>query len=261
MLKRCGLLVFVLAMWALVGCDHARETFGDPTPLPAAPVARADEPAERTPPAATHRKVEKVEAPKSDTPAEPEQSAKAPALAPIELSGKGDQVSDKFSVEAGLSTWQVSHDGRSNFQVSLLNDEGREIDMAINEIGAFKGTLVVRVPKAGAHVLSVKADGKWAVTIRQPRPQEGTAKPLSKQGSGPDVATFVTLPKGLNVFQATHSGDGVFRVTLFDRDGRLVEHVFARIGHYDGSKAVTLDKEGIYAVGVYANGGWSLKIR
>jgi hypothetical protein len=70
----------------------------------------------------------------------------------------------------------------------------------------------------------------------------------------------VTLPKGLSVFKVTHAGDGVFRVKLYDREGKLVEQIVAAIGEYEGSKAVTLEEEGIYTVGIYANGDWSLKI-
>jgi hypothetical protein len=182
------------------------------------------------------------------------------AAAEIELSGKGDQASRQFTLRAGLSTWQVKHEGRSNVQVALLNQDGRQVDMPVNEIGRFQGTLAVRVAKAGDNLLNVKADGKWSVTIRQPRPDAGEAKPVAKEGKGPDVPVFVALSKGLSVFKVTHAGDGVFRVKLFDREGKLVQQVFAHIGRYEGSKAVSLDKEGIYALGIYANGGWTLKI-
>jgi len=181
----------------------------------------------------------------------------APAF---EVAGKGDQVSQKFSLQAGLSIWQISNEGPSNFQISLLNPQGKEVAMTTNEIGNWHGTIAVRIPKTGDYLLNVRSSGNWSVAIREPRPETGVAKPVAKQGKGSDVPVFVNLTEGLNIFRVQHTGDGIFRVKLFDRDGKLVEHVFAQIGPYEGSKAISLDKEGMYAVAVYANGSWSLKI-
>lgn len=183
-----------------------------------------------------------------------------PEAAPVKLAGHGDSVSAKFTLQAGLSTWTVTHDGSSNFQINLVDQDGNDSGMQVNEIGRFRGTVLVRVAKSGEYLLNVKAEGNWAVTIRQPRPTSGEAKPISRTGQRPDVPVFVTLPKGLTVFRAKHDGDGIFRVKLFDRDGKLVDQLFGRIGRYEGSRAFRVEQEGIYAVGVSANGNWSLKI-
>jgi hypothetical protein len=185
----------------------------------------------------------------------------AAATDSVKLSGAGDQASDKFKLEAGISTWEISHEGRSNFQVSLLSSDGKSTSMTVNEIGRYKGTQVVRVARAGEYLLNVKADGKWSITIKQPRPAEAPGKPLEATGSGPSVTRFVTLPEGLSVFKATHKGSGVFRVKLFDGEGHLVEQPVAVIGTYDGSKAVKVEQAGIYIVNISASGEWSLKVQ
>jgi hypothetical protein len=247
MYSRCVSSLLLVGAVALLGC----EPFDDPSkgkPPPPTPAAKT---ADSTAPAS-------VSLP--PPPGKAETSAKEAASAPIKFSGKGDQASSKFELQAGLSTWQITHAGRSNVKISLLKGDGKEIDMPLNEIGKFNGTLVVHVAKAGEYLLNVRADGKWTVTIEQPRPADASAKPLTHKGKGPGVTPFVTLPKGLNVFKATHAGDGVFRVKLYDREGNLIEQVAAAIGAYDGSKAVTIEEEGTYLVGVYANGDWSLKI-
>jgi hypothetical protein len=182
------------------------------------------------------------------------------AAPPIQLSGKGDQASSKFQLQAGLSTWKVTHDGRSNFKVSLLASDGKEVDMPVNEIGHYSGTQVVRVAKAGEYLLNVNGDGKWTATIEQPRPSTAPAKPLSVNGKSPTVTPFVTLPKGLCIFKMTHRGDGVFRVKLYNSEGRRIEDPAAQLGAYDGSKAITIEEEGIYIIAVYANGDWTLNI-
>jgi hypothetical protein len=180
--------------------------------------------------------------------------------APIQLSGTGEQASCKFQLQGGLSTWKIAHDGRSNFQVSLLSSDGKSTDMKVNEIGRFSGTQAMRVAKGGEYLLNVKADGKWSITIEQPRPDGAAEKPLDVTGKGPSVTRFVALPKGISVFKASHRGDGVFRVKIVDREGRVVEQVAAAVGAYEGSKAITVEEAGIYLVNIYANGEWALKV-
>jgi hypothetical protein len=180
--------------------------------------------------------------------------------APIKLTDRGDNVSARFRLQGGISTWAISHDGTSNFQINVVDMDGNDVAMPVNEIGRFRGTLLVRVVKPGEYMLNVKADGGWRVTIRQPRPTSGETKPIARNGKGADVPVFVDLPRGLTVFRATHDGDGVFRVKLFDREGKMVEQIFGRIGRYEGARTFRVPEEGTYAVGIYANGNWSLRI-
>ncbi len=187
-------------------------------------------------------------------------AAREPDAAAVKLSGSGDQASAKFHLQAGISTWEIAHDGRSNFQVALLSKDGKSADTTVNEIGRYKGTIAVRVAKAGDYLLNVNADGKWSVAINQLRPAEAPATPLEAAGKGTSLTRFVTLPKGLCVFKATHRGDGVFRVKILDREGRVVEQAVGVIGGYDGSKAIKIEEEGIYLVSIYANGEWTLKV-
>ena len=247
MYVRPALSLVAISVFALLGCDidstTAKTKASDTRPTTVA-IAKANDsaPTKTNEPTAKDNKDEQAAAP------------------PIQLSGKGDQASSKFQMQAGLSTWKITHDGRSNFKVSLLGSDGREVDMPVNEIGRYSGTQVVRVAKAGEYLLNVNADGKWSATIEQPRPSTAPAKPLSVTGKGPTVTPFVTLPKGLCVFKMTHRGDGVFRVKLYNSEGRRIEDPAAQLGAYDGSKAITIEEEGIYVIAVYANGDWTLNI-
>jgi len=250
----------LVVMVGLIGCDQVQDGVdakAPATPRPA--VAQNNAPPADASPVVPAQSVEKAIPTASEKPTADRDQGKSSAPS-FELTGKGDQASQKFSLQAGLSLWQVEHDGRHNFQVSLLNQEGREVSMPLNEIGTWKGTLLVGIAKPGEYLLNVRADGKWAITIREPRPESGASKPFAKQGKGSDLAGFVTLPDGLNVFRANYTGEGIFRVKLVDRNGKLVEHIFAQLGPYEGSKAISLGKEGLYAIGVYASGPWSLKI-
>ena len=58
--------------------------------------------------------------------------------APIELAGTGQQASNKFILESGLSVFTMAHAGSSNFIVTLMDSEGQIIELLVNEIGRLK---------------------------------------------------------------------------------------------------------------------------
>ena len=180
--------------------------------------------------------------------------------APVKLSGTGEQATGRFRLQGGLSTWHFTHDGKSNFQVTLLKSDGKRSDMTLNEIGRYNGTQAVRVPQAGEYLLNVHADGKWSVTIAQPQPTNPSALPMALSGKGPSVSPFVNLPRGISTFKMSHKGDSTFRVKIIDREGKVVEQVAASVGPYNGSKAVTIEEEGTYLINVSTKGEWSLKV-
>jgi len=274
MFVRCASTLLAVGILAALGCDPDSGTIktkvANTRPNQAkksndlAPVADQVAPATKSENEKTPQKEEADKKPIqvasiSPAPTPTPKTDDQPA-APVELSGKGDQASSKFQLQSGLSTWKVTHDGTSNVQISLLNSEGKYIDMPVNEIGRYSGKQIVRVGKPGEYLLNVKADGKWSVTIDQPRPSTAPAKPLTASGKGTNITPFVTLPKGLCVFKMNHRGDGVFRVKLFNAEGRLIDQIVGVIGAYEGSKAFTVDEEGIYIIGVSANGDWSVNV-
>lgn len=184
----------------------------------------------------------------------------ADTAAPVKLSGKGDQATAKFRLKAGFSSWHITHEGRSNFQVKLLSTDGKIADMNINEIGRFQGTQAFPIKKDGDYLINVHADGKWSITIEQPRPTEAHGKPLEFAGKGPNISRFVMLPKGISVFTISHKGDSSFRVKILDRDGKYVEQVVGVIGAYNGSKAITMEEDGMYLLNISGTGEWKVKV-
>jgi hypothetical protein len=96
---------------------------------------------------------------------EPKEEASKPQAKPTRLSGNGDRTTKKFQLAQGLVLWKIEHDGRSNFQVELLDDEGNEVNMPINHIGRYNGSQAGHVRQAGKYRLQVKADGAWSVTV------------------------------------------------------------------------------------------------
>lgn len=83
-----------------------------------------------------------------------------PAGQPV--SGSGDSV---FLLDVAPDTAAFTHSGRSNFSVELMTDSNLyQPDLAINEIGAYEGTVLFRVNGTDAGLVQVTADGDWTMT-------------------------------------------------------------------------------------------------
>lgn len=189
--------------------------------------------------------------PKEEVPPEP---------APIVLSGTGQQASQKFTLENGLSVFRMTHDGTSNFSITLMDGEGRRIELLVNEIGRFDGSKAVGISGKGEYLLDISASGGWTVTIERPRPETAVGKPITLKGTGQQASSFVKLDKGLVVFKLKHSGDSNFAVLLMDKDGNRENLLVNEIGEFDGSKAVRINRSDIYLMDITADGQWEISI-
>lgn len=194
---------------------------------------------------------EPTEEPKQQTAQEPEQ---------ISLSGTGQQASKKFTLESGLSIFRMTHSGQSNFGIWLLDENGNNIELLVNEVGTFNGAKAVGINKKGTYILDISADGQWTVKIEQPRPITAPSIPKTFSGIGQQVSEFLTIPKGLTTFRMTHNGQSNFGVWLLDKNGNNVELLVNEVGIFDGSKAVGIPSTGIYLLDISADGNWSVII-
>jgi hypothetical protein len=174
----------------------------------------------------------------------------------IKLQGKGRQASEKFVLEPGLSIFEVTNNGTANFIVRLLDENGKDVDMLINQIGPFAGDVGYGYEQGGRRLLDVAADGEWTVSIRQPRPTQGESLPATLQGTGSHATPFIQLEKGLVIFKMQHNGEGRFSVKLRDKDGKPIEQLVNTLGAFDGSKPISIEEPGIYFLNVSADGDW-----
>jgi len=72
-----------------------------------------------------------------------------------------------FSLKGGLATFKMTHDGKSNFAIKLLDSDGNMVDLLVNEIGNFNGSKAARIDQVGLYLLDIAADGNWSVSIAQ----------------------------------------------------------------------------------------------
>jgi hypothetical protein len=77
------------------------------------------------------------------------------------VQGTGDTV---FFLLVAPDTAAFTHDGSSNFVVEVLADSVGFPDLAINEIGAYEGTVLFRVDGSEPALVQVTADGAWTMT-------------------------------------------------------------------------------------------------
>ena len=56
------------------------------------------------------------------------------------LEGKGDDVSDPFTLKDGIAIFTVTHDGGSAFSVELLDESGNLAEFLVTTIGVYEGS-------------------------------------------------------------------------------------------------------------------------
>jgi len=83
----------------------------------------------------------------------------------IVLSGHGQQASELFTLENGLSIFRMYHEGQSHFAIWLLDSKGKKVELLVNKLGNFDGSKAVHIEKAGTYLLDISADGNWLVDI------------------------------------------------------------------------------------------------
>lgn len=180
-------------------------------------------------------------------------------LAPIEFSGEGRSVTDRFTVEGGFTVFEMAHQGSSNFQVELIHGQtGETVDYLANEIGSWEAWYPTGV-ESGDYVLDVNADGQWSITVRQPRPSEDEAisVPITASGQYPDYIGPIHF-QGLVLITGEYDGDSNFAVWVLGTRGGEADLLFNEIGTFEGE--TTFGADGYGWIRVEATGPWSLTI-
>lgn len=196
----------------------------------------------------------------STTVPHPAAAAPPPAIAPITLSGSGQQVSGKFTVAGGLTEFTSSCNGcTANFAVQLLDATGNEVDLLANTIGAYTGTTAEGLP-AGEYQLNVTSDTAWSIVVSQPRSIRPAALPQAYNGKGDSVVGPFDANGPFKV-DGTNSGQANFAVKVINADGEDVDLVFNEIGNFTGSNvAQTTFTSGPYYLVITSDGTWRLAL-
>lgn len=171
------------------------------------------------------------------------------------FSGSGQTVEEDINISGGLTVIEATHDGDSNFQVTLQGDSEFGTNL-INVIGSFDGAQAELV-ESGTYLLEINADGNWEVDVKQPRSNSGDSLPQTLSGQGPDVLGPFDF-SGTHIATGSHSGSSNFQVQVYPMEGLFGEVVFNEIGEFEGE--TTFSHNGIGWVDVNADGEWSLEL-
>lgn len=251
----------------LAGCGGG-ETNGDggdtsePTPTDATnertatPTSKAD--ATDTP-APTDSPTPTVTATASSTPTPEPTPTPVSDEESYSFNSQGETVTDEFSLAGGFTTFDMAHDGESNFQVELIDtSSGDTEEFLANEIGTWEGLIPYYEPQ-GDYVLDVNADGSWEIIVRQPRHTLTNADsiPVTGEDDYPNYLGPVEF-EGFHTATGEYGGDSNFAVWLIDDDGQNEDLLFNEIGSFEGE--TTINYSGLGYIRVQATGSWRIDV-
>ncbi len=177
-----------------------------------------------------------------------------PVPADLVLTGHGDAVIKASAVdgadEPGVAT--ITHDGKSNFAVWSLDANVTQLDLLVNTIGAYNGTVLFgKQSTQHTESLQITADGNWTVTLHSIRALR-TFDATGTTGHGDDVLIY---RGNAGAATLTHDGSSNFAVWTYGDQTNLVVN---QIGAYNGTVRWTKGPE---IVTVTADGNWSIALQ
>ncbi|MFD0732292.1 hypothetical protein [Planotetraspora mira] len=189
------------------------------------------------------------------TPSDEPSPTPSPEPSPRRYSGVSAKVI-KLRKSDWTDVWLVTltHRGQSNFIVSPLDARGAEQSSIVNEIGIYKGSVLLNEDEGTeTAALKIDADGKWTVTLKPiSKARQWTGAGLT--GRGDDVVIVNPPSAGLTTVNARHSGSSNFIVDAYTESSR--ENLVNEIGSWRGEVPLP---DGTILVTVHADGVWSFK--
>ncbi|MFC4061443.1 hypothetical protein ACFOWE_24340, partial [Planomonospora corallina] len=220
------------------------EATSQPAQMTGAASENAEEPATET---AVETEASPSAEPEEETlpSAEPEETIK-----PKEYKGRGAKVL-RINETDEMMILALTHKGSANFIVSTVSPEGEENDFPVNEIGNYKGTVVINSDQQTTAALKIQADGSWTATLK-PISTARDWKGSSVSGTGAEVIGLNPASDGLTTMKATHSGQANFIVRTF---GENPDFPINEIRKYSGE---VLLSDGTDLVVIQTDGKWTL---
>ena len=178
-----------------------------------------------------------------------------PLPEPIILSGSGDSVVD-LSKWDGPAILHVAHSGGGNFALWNNDASGNHIDLLVNTIGSYQGTLPLDfLDREHTTRFEVTAGGAWEIQILPFDMVRKENIPGIIQGVGDEVIAFTGVASP-DLLKADASGaSGNFAVFTFGSSGR--DLAFNEIAPYTGTVAAA---RGTHLLVITATGPWSIEV-
>lgn|GEM_PF-6861152 len=165
---------------------------------------------------------------------------------PIEASGSGDSI--VRDLPGGIFAVIVTHDGTRNFAIHGIDDRNDQVELLVNAVGTYSGTVLAGDRNDDIVGLSITADGSWTITVVPIGSLPELV--LGEDYIGDQVRIWHAEVNDLSI---VHSGERNFAVRSISARG--TDLLVNQIGDYSG---VVLAPAGFCVIEVVADGTWSI---
>lgn len=169
----------------------------------------------------------------------------------VVLAGTGNSV-PKFRIPRdAVAIAKISHRGSSNFVVWTLDRSGTQVDLLVNTIGNYQGTVLFD-EQADQHSVAfqIDADGPWKIRILPLTKAEHWNGHKALTGRGDFVVVLDPPSEGLTTTVIQHGGSSNFAVWAY---GETPDLLVNEIGQYRGE---SLMPAGTLVLEITADGRW-----
>jgi len=159
--------------------------------------------------------------------------------------GTGDDIATVDIGLLGPTGFVLEHGGSSNFAVEVYDEDGEQVALLANEIGAWAGANLASLALE-EHTLDITADGDWRIKTTQFPPYDAddiaTDWPVELDGETDTYLGPVDFSDARTLSVAA-SGDSNNIVTIRDTIGGIAELAVNKIGAYEGSGVVSISSD------------------
>jgi hypothetical protein len=173
---------------------------------------------------------------------------------PVVLSGRGDNVVDVTKWD-GPAIAHITHSGGSNFAVWNYGTDGQRIDLLVNTVGSYIGTVPLDwLADEETARFEVTAGGDWEIRIEPLLLVRGEVVPSTFGGTGDDVVYLDGKnPDLLKVDAGTAESN--FAIWAWGSEGR--DLLVNDIAPYAGTVMVSPDA---FLLVIHATGDWQIEV-
>lgn len=175
-----------------------------------------------------------------------------PTPEPVLITGTGDSVENVNWNGAGLL--HITYTGDGNFAIINYDTNGERIDLLVNTIGTYEGTVPLDFIDEDTARFEIKASGSWEIQILPLDNVRVETIPGTFTGKGDDVIAIAGGTPDLMIVDAS-TAEGNFVIWSYGNQKDLLVN---EIAPYDGT--VILSKDTFMLV-INAEGDWSIEIK
>jgi hypothetical protein len=178
---------------------------------------------------------------------------RTPTPEPILLSGSGDSVVDIDRDRIGIM--HITYSGRRNFIVESYDANGEEIELLVNTIGDYEGTIFFNIRDDDDIArLSIKSSGDWTIEVLPLSMTRHENIPGTITGKGDDVVYLTGGTPDILIIDASITSRN-FIIFAWGDDRDLVVN---EIAPYTGTVIVS---SSTMLLEIKADGDWSIEVK